>query len=131
MPSTSAVSGVFDRATTQRNLTIFVAILVAVPTAYAFQTIVAGGASVGDFLLLVTLAVGVPTAYDERWPRYNRTWKAVAWVVVACAVVAVEFAALYLVGTEYVGLDPAYASIGAFLVTDLGNLAWLSARQRT
>ncbi|MFA9516904.1 hypothetical protein ACERIT_06760 [Halopenitus sp. H-Gu1] len=131
MPSTNTVSRIYNWATTQRNLTIFVAILIAVPTAYAFQSMVSGGGSAGDFLLLMTLAVGVPTAYDEYWPRYTQTWKAIAWVLTACLVVTIEFVGLYLVGTEYVGVSPFYASIGAFLITDLGNLAWLSVRHRT
>jgi len=131
MPSTSTVTRIYNWATTQRNLTIFVAILVAVPTAYGFQSIVSGGGSSGEFLLLMTLAVGVPTAYDEFWPRYNQTWKAIAWVLAACFVVAVEFVSLYFIGTEYVSLSPFYASTGAFLITDLGNLAWLSGRHRT
>lgn len=130
MPSTRSVSRIYEWATTQRNLTIFVAILVAVPTSYAFQSMVSGGGSTGDFLLLMTLAVGVPTAYDEYWPQYEQTWKAITWVLAACLVVTIEFVGLYLVGTDYVRLSPFYASIGAFLITDLGNLAWLSIRTR-
>lgn len=130
MPSTSTVSRAYDWATTQRNLTILVAILVAVPTAYAFQSTI-GGESAGNFLLLVTLAVGVPTAYEEYWPHYDQTWKAIVWIVVACAVVTVEFVGLYLVGMEYVRLSSLRVSIGAFLVTDIGNLVWLSVRRRT
>jgi len=130
MPSTSTVNRTYNWTTTQRNLTIFMAILVAVPTTYGFQSMVSGGGSAGDFLLLMTLAVGVPTAYDEYWPQYNQTWKAIAWVLAACFLVTIEFVGLYLIGTDYVGFSPFYASIGAFLVTDLGNFAWLSIRTR-
>jgi hypothetical protein len=131
VPSTSFGSRVTNWATSQRNLTIFVSIFVAVPLSYAFQSIVFESASAGSFLLLVTLAVGVPTAYDEYWPQYDQTWKAIGWILIACVVVTIEFIGLYIVGTEYLDLTPLYASAGAFLVTDLGNLAWLSFRQRT
>jgi len=115
-------------ATTQRNFTIFTAILVAIPAAYAFQTTVGGAGQAGDFLLLVTLAVGIPSAYDEYWPPYDRTWKAVGWVLVACSVVTVEFTGLYLLGSRYLQLSPFSAAIGTFLLTDLVNLAWLLIR---
>ncbi|MFB6171225.1 MAG: hypothetical protein ABEJ23_01740 [Haloarculaceae archaeon] len=126
MPSTSASTRLRDRVATQRNVTIVVAILVAVPTAYAVQSTV--GSDAGGFLLLVTLAVGVPTAYDEYWPAYDRTWLAVAWVLAACAVAAVTFTALSLVGTA-VGLSPALAAGVAFLVTGLGGSALLARRR--
>jgi hypothetical protein len=131
MPSTSFGSRVTNWATSQRNLTIFVSIFAAFPLSYAFQSIVSENASAGSFLLLVTLAVGVPTAYDEYWPQYDQTWKAIGWILIACVVVTIEFSGLYIVGTEYLDLTPLYASAGAFLVTDLGNLVWLSLRQRT
>ena len=130
MPSTSFGSRVTNWATSQRNLTIFVSIFTAFPLSYAFQSIVSERAAAGSFLLLVTLAVGVPTAYDEYWPHYEQTRKAITWVLAACLVVTIEFVGLYLIGTEYVRLSPFYASIGAFLITDLGNLAWLSIRMR-
>jgi|SRR6056297_3595915 len=127
VPST-AFARLRERATTQRNVTIYVAILAAVPLAYAFDTAV-GGAQ-GDFLLLMTLAVGVPSAYEGYWPAYDATWKAVAWVLAACAVVTVEFTGLYLAGTDLLSLSPFVAGIVAFLVVDLGNLAWLSVMRR-
>jgi len=130
MPSTSVLSRVTAWTTSQRNLTIFVSILAAFRLSYGFQSITAESASAGSFFLLVTLAVGVPTAYDEYWPRYEQTWKAIGWILLACLVVTIEFIGLYVVGTEYATLTPLYASTGAFLVTDLGNLAWLSLRQR-
>ncbi|WP_327054031.1 hypothetical protein [Halomicrococcus gelatinilyticus] len=127
MPSTVFVR-LRERATTQRNVTIYLAILVAVPLASAFNTAV-GGAQ-GGFLLLMTLAVGVPSAYDGYWPAYDATWKAVAWILAACAVVTVEFIGLYLAGTDLLSLSPFVASIVAFLVVDFGNLAWLSVMRR-
>mgnify|MGYP000660487357 CR=1 FL=1 len=126
MPSTNITSQLLKWTADQRNLTIFTAILVAVPTAFAFRARFGDGAFAGSFLLLITLAVSVPTAYDRYWPRYTRLWKAVAWVLVACAVVAVEFTVLYVLGTEMLELVPLHAAISAFLVTDLGNFAWLA-----
>jgi len=130
MPSTNSSSNMPDWLTTQRNLTIIVAILVAVPIAYGFRVMGSSADYEGSFLLLMTLAVGVPTAYDEYWPKYDKIWNAVAWVFAACIVATMEFISLYLVGTEFGDLSPFLASIGAFLITDLGNLAWLSVRSR-
>ena len=117
-------------ATSQRNLTIWTAIVVGVPTAYAFHVLVSGGDGAGDFLLLMALAVGVPTAYDDYWPAYDRTWQAIRWVVAACVVATAVFTGLYLVGTAVVGLGPLPAAVAAFLVTDLGGLAALARRER-
>jgi hypothetical protein len=87
--------------TTQRNLTVFTAIL-----------------------------VGVPTAYDEYWSKYDRARTAVVWTVTACVVATVEFTGFYLLGVELLDLAPLFASVGAFLVTELGNLSWLAVRNR-
>lgn len=127
MPSSNRVADVHAWLTDQRQLTILAAILVALPTAYAFHAAFGGAALGGDFLLLLTLAVGVPTAYDSYWPAYDRTRTAVGWVLAACVVATTEFVALYLVGTA-LGLAPIHASAGAFLVTDLGGFALLAAR---
>jgi hypothetical protein len=129
MSSTGVASKVYGRVTTQRNLTIFASILVAVPTAYAFQTQVARDEFAANFLLLMTLPVGIPSAYDEYWPQYDRTWEAIVWVFVAAAVVTVEFTGLSLLGSSVLDVAPLHAAIGALLVTDLGNLAWLAVRQ--
>jgi len=128
VPSTSVIARLYGRATTQRNVTIYVAILVSIPAAYLFQESVGGGG--GDFLLLLALAVGVPTAYDEYWSPYDRTWKAVAWILVACVVAGLEFTGVYLVSVAALSLSPFAASAVAFLVTGLGNAAWLSVRRR-
>ena len=130
MPSSSTSSSVLNWMTTQRNLTILVAILVAVPIAYGFRVVVSGADFSGSFLLLMTLAVSVPAAYDEYWQKYDRIGDAVAWVVAACVVVTTEFTGFYFIGTKLADLSPLLGSIGAFLITDLGNLAWLSVRKR-
>ncbi|SEN20831.1 hypothetical protein SAMN05216388_100257 [Halorientalis persicus] len=121
MPSHSADTqrSLWDRATAQRNVAIYAAILVAVPVAYGFHLAFDGEGA--DFLLLLTLAVGVPTSYNTYWPSYDRTWKAVAWVIVAAAAATAAFTGLFVAGTKLLALSPFPASIGAFLVTSLGG----------
>jgi hypothetical protein len=80
----------------------------------------------GSFLLLLTIGVVVPTLYDEYWPQYDRTWKAVSWIVGASAVASGGFIGLYWIGTELFGLLPLLASTGAFLVTMGGGIALLA-----
>ncbi|AQL41897.1 hypothetical protein BV210_03835 [Halorientalis sp. IM1011] len=116
--STDTRSSLWDRATAQRNVVIYVAILVAVPTAYGFHTLV--DAAAGDFLLLMTLATGVPMTYNNYWPAYDRTWKAVGWVLVTCTLATGVFTGLYLAGTDLLAVAPFPASAGAFAVTFLG-----------
>ena len=128
MPSTSTLGTIRERATTQRNVTILTAILVAVPVAYAFH--LWSDAQQGEFLLLMILAVGVPTAFDDFHGPFDRTWKALLWILAACAVVTVEFVGLYVVSTDALGQSPFLASVGAFLVTTMLNLAWLLVSQR-
>ena len=128
MPSTEIVSATRKWITAQRQLTIVTAIAVALPTAYAFQSW--SGAAGSGFLLLLTLAVGVPTAYDEYWPTYDRTWKAVSWVLVSCAAATVEFAGFFLAGTTVLALTPITSAVVAFLVTNLGTVALLAVRRR-
>jgi hypothetical protein len=130
MPSTSESLGMREWMTTQRNLTILTAILVGVPTAYGFRWVFDEPGLSGSFLLLMTLGVGVPTAYDEYWSKYDRARTAVAWTVTACVVATVEFTGFYLLGVELLDLAPLFASVGAFLVTELGNLSWLAVRNR-
>jgi hypothetical protein len=130
MPSSGFPVRIFQRATTQRNLTIIVAILTAVPTAYAFQATVGDGSQASSFLLLMTLAVGVPTAYDEHWPQYDRSWKAIAWVLVASGIAAFVFTGSYILAVDLLEVSPWIASVGAFLVTDLGGLVGLATWKR-
>lgn len=112
---------------TQRNLTIAMAVFMALPITYAFaETFGAAGA----FLLLVTVGVGVPTAYDAYWPGYERTDTALAWIVLAAVVAAVEYTALFYGGVAVLDLDARLASGGAFLLTTAGNYALLAARSR-
>ncbi|WP_254829409.1 hypothetical protein [Haloglomus salinum] len=127
MPATNS-SRIREWVTAQQTVATLAAILVALPAAYAFETAFAG--SSGSFLILMTLGVGVPMAYDEYWSSYDRMRTAVGWVLVACAVAAGAFVGCYLVGTGLLSLDPFLAGVGAFLVTDLGGLALLRARQR-
>lgn len=127
MPSASFIARLYRRATTQRNVTIYAAILVGIPATSLFIRV--GDAS-GSFLLLLTLAVLVPTAYDEYWPPYDRTWKAVGWILAACAVAWLEFTGVYLVGVEAATLSPLWASAVAFLAVGLGNLALLARWRR-
>jgi hypothetical protein len=128
MPSTTPSERLYDWVTARRTVTIFAAILVAFPLVAASRTIVTDSA--GRFLLLVTLAVGVPRVYEDRSFRHERTRTAVAWVVVACALATVEFTGLYLVGVDVVGLGPDLASVGAFLITTLGAVVVLAAIRR-
>lgn len=129
MPSTSNGQSLRERALTQRNATILTAILVALPTAYGFH--VWSGAEQGGFLVLMLLAVLVPTAYDDLWETYDETWKGVVWTLAACAVVTVEFVGLYVVGVDSLSMSPFAAGVGAFGLTAAVNLAVLVARQRT
>jgi hypothetical protein len=128
MPSTSTTGKVTDWMTAQQNVTVFTAILVALPLLYAFNSTVSD--SSGSFLFLITLAVVVPTAYNELWSRYEQTWKAIGWVVVGCTVAAVEFTGIYLVSIEVGAPSSLIASTAAFLVTALGNIVWLTLRKR-
>jgi hypothetical protein len=128
MPSTSAGSRFRAWATAQQQVVTLAAILVALPAAYAFHTTLGGSA--GGLFLLLLLGVGVPTAYDDHWPAYDRTWQAVAWTLVACGVVAAAFTGLYVAGREWLALGTFPAAVGAFLATTLLNQAWLAARRR-
>ncbi|WP_276270552.1 hypothetical protein [Haloarcula litorea] len=128
MPSETRLDALAARVLTQRNAVIATAIAVAIPAAYAFYTLFGDGS--GDFLLLMTLAVGVPTAYDGYWPQYDRAWKAVAWTLAACAVAGIEFAGLYVLGHVELRRSPFVAAVGAFLATWGLNLGWLVLRRR-
>ncbi len=109
---------------TQRNITIIVAIVFAIPVSFLFQAIVSGTA--GSVLLLLTVGVSVPKAYDEYWPAYKQTWKAVLWVGSAAALTTVEFSGLFLLGSEVATMSPSLSAGVAFLGVHLGNWAWLA-----
>ncbi|MFB6293676.1 MAG: hypothetical protein ABEH60_05390 [Halonotius sp.] len=130
MPSTNLPSRVFGWLTTQRNLTILVAICIALPTAYGFRMVVDGADSGGSFLLLMSLGVGIPSAYANYGTTYDRVRNAVAWVILGCIAVTATFTSLYLVGTELGDLSHFLGGNVAFVITNIGLLAWLLIRKR-
>ncbi|WP_152041191.1 hypothetical protein [Salinigranum salinum] len=123
MPSTTVLTRIRQRFWTQRNLTVSVAIFLALCVTYGFGVVFDPD---GSFLLLLTIGVVVPTLYDEYWPPYDRMWKAVCWIVVASAVASGAFSSLYWIGTELFGLSPLLASTGAFLLTMGGGIVLLA-----
>ena len=122
MPSKSILHRISTVLTAQRNIVIFFSILVAVPTAYGFQATVGQGEQATGFLLLMMLAVGVPTTYNDHWSTYDSTWKAIGWVFVASLAVLLQFGALYAIGTRILEVSTFAAAVGAFLITSLGDL---------
>ncbi|WP_276258838.1 hypothetical protein [Haloglomus litoreum] len=124
MPST--ISRLRNWLTDQQQVATLVAVLVALAAGYAFEA--RFGVYAGSFLLLMLLGVGVPSAYEERWPRYDHAWQAVAWVLVACGLVVVAFVGSFLAGRA-LALDSSLASVGAFLAVSLGGLLLLRGRR--
>ncbi|MFB6120460.1 MAG: hypothetical protein ABEJ68_05015 [Halobacteriaceae archaeon] len=98
---------------------VLTAVVVAIPGAYLLQSAVGATYSFG-FLSLLALGVGVPRVYDE-WPRTYDRPLAVAWTLGACAVVAAEMTALFVLLEPLAG--GTVAAIVAFIVADLGNVA--------
>jgi len=98
------------------------AIVVAIPAAYLVQGALDAAMAFG-YLLLLGLGVGVPRLYDY-WPRTHGRLGAVAWAVAACAVMAGEMAALYLLVEPVIGGFAAAAV--AFVVADLGSTILLA-----
>jgi hypothetical protein len=123
MPSTNVVRRIREWLWTQRNLTVSIAILLALSCTYGFGVVFDPD---GSFLLLLTIGVVVPTLYDEYWPPYDRTWKAACWVVVASTVASGTFTSLYWIGSELFGLSSLLASTGAFVLTTVGGIALLA-----
>jgi hypothetical protein len=113
---------------TQRNITIIVAIVIAIPVSFLFQSAFPGTA--GSFLLLLTVGVSVPKAYDEYWPAYEKTWKAVFWIGSATAVTTIQFSGLFLLGSEVATMSASLSAGMAFLLVHLGNWAWLTHTSR-
>ncbi len=124
---TETVARLRDRATTQRNVSIYVAIIVAVPLAYAFTLLFSYQ---GSLLLLLTLGLGVPTAYADYWPPYDDHWRVIGWVVAASTIATVEFTGVYVIATGRIHLSPFVGSITAFLITWTMNLSWLVVRKQ-
>ncbi|MEF8907455.1 MAG: hypothetical protein V5A13_06310 [Haloarculaceae archaeon] len=113
MPSTR-LSSLRERWLTTRNAAIFAAVAVALPAAYLFH---AGfGAEQGDFVLLLALGVGVPTALDGVGP--DSPSGAVALTPGVCAVVGVLFAGIYGVALSVAGQFP--AAVAAFVLSYVG-----------
>lgn len=127
MPATSTRSRIREWATTQRTITTLTAIIVAIPVANVFQSNTDDIA--GSFFLLTALAVGIPAAYEDHWAEYDRTWKAVAWILVACALTTIVFTALYVAGTAIAGAPSFLVVIGAFLLVYFGTPILLSVSQ--
>ena len=108
-----------ERVTTTENLTVVAAILASLPLTYAASTVF--GYSDGTALLLLTIAVGVPTVYNEQWPAEESTPRAVGWVLGAGVLATIAFTACYLVGTDLLSLSEAPASAVSFVLT-MGGL---------
>ena len=108
-----------ERVATTENLTVVAAILLSLPLTYAASTVF--GYSDGAALLLLTIAVGVPRAYNEQWPAGESTLRAVGWVLGAGVLTTGAFAACYFAGTGLVSLSEAPASAVSFVLT-MGGL---------
>jgi hypothetical protein len=122
MPSSNVVTRLRERLWTKRNLTVSVAIFLALFLTYGFGVVFDPD---GSFLLLLTVGVVVPTLYDEYWSPYDQAWKAVGWIVGVSAIASGAFVSLYWVGSELVRVSPLLASVGAFLLTTIGSIAVL------
>lgn len=102
MAASGALSRLFARVRTVRNLVVAVAVVLAMPTGLYIGS-VTGESGVG-FLLLMVVGVAVPSAYDRRWhERFPDPVEAVAWTVAACAVSTTVYVGFYLLGRTAVG----------------------------
>lgn len=108
-----------DLLEAEQTPVVVTAVLTAVPVSYAAQYALDTGPGF-PLLLLLSVGAGVPRLYEHWTRRYSRRG-AVAWTLVAAAVVVVEFTALYF-GIEPVA-GPFVAATAAFVVTDLGNIS--------
>lgn len=113
MPSTR-LSSLRERWLTPRNAAILAAVAVALPAAYVFHA--SFRAEQADFLLLLALGVGVPTALDGVGP--DNPGGAVALTLGVCAVVGVLFAGVYVLALSVAGQFP--AAVVAFVVSYAG-----------
>jgi hypothetical protein len=125
VPSTSHHSSLRDRLATRRNLTIATATAVAIPAAYLAHSQFA--VDEANFLLLLAVAVGVPTAFDAYGPEFERAGATLLATVATCLAAAGTFVGIYLLGTQTLSLSPFLAAVGAFLVAHLGPLAAFAA----
>jgi len=127
MSTTEPLSGFLDRASSQRNVSLYAAIAVSLPVAYGFAETFAPE---GSLFVLLLLGVGVPMVYDEYWKPYDRSWQTVGWVLLASGVATVEFTGLFVAATDTLALSPQVGSSGAFLLTVAMNCSYLVVRHR-
>jgi asparagine N-glycosylation enzyme membrane subunit Stt3 len=127
--SDSTLGYLYSRATTQRKVAVYTAILVALPVVYTFQTTTGPTRTDGLPVLSILLVVGVPEACGKYWPQYERTRETVGWTLTACVFVSLEFAGLYTVLTGY-RIQPTIASIGAAVSLSMVNIFWSLDRFR-
>ena len=124
--SDSTLGHLYSRATTQRKLAVYTAVLVAIPVVYTIET--TGTAQTEALpVLLILLVIGVPEAYGKHWPQYERPRNTVAWTLVACLLVAMEFAGVYTILSGY-DAHPTVASLGAALLLSVGNVVWMVSK---
>lgn len=127
MPSTSILDDFAGRATTARNVSICTAILTGLSVAYAFR--IATGYGPGSFLLLIGVAVGVPTALDQRKAQRDGYESTVTRTVALSMVVLVLFSTFYLGGTALQSLPRFQVAAVAFLIAYLVPLAVLDGSE--
>lgn len=125
MPSTSKFDDVAGRATSPRNVSIFTAILVGLPAALVFREL--AGYGPGSFLLLLAVAVGVPTALDQHGELGNH-WGAVGKTLVGSVGVTAVLSGLYAAGRVGLSLPRFQVAVVAFLIAELGAVAVLELR---
>lgn len=123
MPSLSRLDDLAARATTARNVSIYTAILTGLPLAYLFRT--ASGYGPGSFLLLLGVAVGVPTALDQREGVLDADGSVIARTLALEGAVGALFSALYFAGTAVLSLPLFQVAVVAFVVAYLFPLAVL------
>lgn len=126
MPSTSKFDDIAGRATSPRNASIFTAILIGLPLALAFREV--AGYGPGSFLLLLAVAVGVPTALDQhREIESHRS--AVSKTLVGSLAVAAVLSGLYAAGRVVLSLPRFQVAVVAFLIAELTAVAALELRE--
>lgn len=125
MPSSGTRSRLRRRATSTRIVSTVTAVAVALPAAYTFHGHFPGDQS--GLLLLVAVAVGIPSAFDEYGPAFERRRDCVFATLWVCSVVVVTYVGSFAAGIDTLGVSPFLASIVAFLVGFLGPVGVLAA----
>lgn len=124
--SDSTLGHLYSKATTQRKLAVYTAVLVAIPVVYITE--LTGLTQTGGLpVLLILLVIGVPETYGKHWPQYERTRKTVAWTLAACLLVTLEFVCLYIILTGY-EIQPTVASLSAALLVIVLNIVWMVSK---